>query len=94
VIDVRVRDDDAADVFERPAARAECGAQRIERRRVFGSRVDQRQLIALGEIDVDRTDRKRGWNRDGLQIVENGTPLDAVDSACYTFDVKSYTGGK
>jgi hypothetical protein len=75
VIDVRVRDDDAANVLERDAARAEFGAQRVERRRVFRSGIDERQLIARREIDVDRTNREGCWNRNLLQIIENGSPL-------------------
>ena len=75
VIDVRVRDNDAADIFERQIARVQRGAQRVKRRRVSGSRVDQCQLIAFGEITVDRADRKWRWNREGLQIIENGAPL-------------------
>ena len=75
VIDVRVCDDDPANIFERAPARAQRVAQCGQRRRIVGARIDQRQFIAFGEIAVDRTDRKRRWDRDGLQIIENGTPL-------------------
>lgn len=61
---VRVRDDDAANVLERETARGEFGAQRVERRRVFRSRVNQRQFIAFDEIDIDRTDAKGSGNCD------------------------------
>ncbi len=94
MIDVRVRDDDAADVFERQPARAQRGAQCVKCRRVFRSCIDQRQFIAFSEVAIDGTDWKRRWNCDGLQIIENGTPLDAANSACYTFGMESNTGGE
>lgn len=75
MIDVRVGDDDAANVFERQTALTQRFAQRGKCRRLFGSRVDQRQFIAFGEIDVDGADGKRCWNCDGLQVVENRRPL-------------------
>ena len=76
VIDMRVRDDDAANVPECETVCAQFLAEGLQRRRVLRPRIDQRQLIAFGKIAVDRTDWKRRGNREGMQIIENRRPRE------------------
>lgn len=69
VIGMRVRDHDAANVFKRNAARAKLRAQRGKRRGIVRSRVDQRKVVALSQINVDRPNGEGGRKGQRVKII-------------------------
>ena len=66
VVHVLVGEDDSLDLFDLPAQRAKPFAERLECQSRVGTGIDESQGVVFDQVEVDRADQERGWDRDAV----------------------------